>query len=160
MREGRILAAHHDGAYVLRFEGDVRLTLCATIDEYFQKMFDDPDFASVWVDLCSAEGLDSTTLGMLAKLALRIDEKFGFRPVIYCCNPGISRLLKSMGFQRLFELREELCSNPEDIDEIPVVKGSERAVRTKVIEAHRILMGLSEENRARFRDLMAVLEKS
>ncbi len=160
MQEGKILAAHHDGAYVLRFEGDVRLTLCTTLDEYFQKMFDDPEFASVWVDLCSAEGLDSTTLGMLAKLALEVEEKFGFQPVIYCCEPGITRLLRSMGFQRLFVLRDELCSNPDDIDEIPVVEGSEDAVKQKVIEAHRVLMGLSEENRARFKDLLAVLERS
>jgi anti-anti-sigma factor len=158
MQEGRILAAHHDGAYVLRFEGDVRLTLCTTIDDYFNKMFEDPDFASVWVDLCSAEGIDSTTLGMLAKLALRVEEQFGFQPVIYCCEPGINRLLKSMGFQQLFVLREELCSNPEDIDEIPVVQGSEAAVKEKVIEAHRVLMDLSDENRARFKDLMSVLE--
>ncbi len=160
MQEGKILAASHDGAYVIRLEGDVRLTLCTTIDEYFQKMFDDPQFASVWVDLCRAEGLDSTTLGLLAKLALQVEEKFGFQPVIYCCEPGIVRLLTSMGFQRLFELREELCANPEEIDEIPVVQGSEDAVKKKVIEAHRILMGLSEENRARFKDLMAALEHS
>ncbi len=158
MQEGKILAAHHEGAYVLRFEGDVRLTLCTTIDEYFQKMYDDPDFVSVWVDLCAAEGIDSTTLGMLAKLAINVEEKFGFRPVIYCCEPGINRLLRSMGFQRLFILRDELCSNPDDIDEIPVVQGSEESVKEKVIEAHRVLMGLSEENRARFKDLMAVLE--
>ena len=40
MQEGRILAATHDGAYLIRLEGDVRLTLCTTIDDYFQKMFD------------------------------------------------------------------------------------------------------------------------
>ena len=160
MQEGKILAAHHDGAYVLRLEGDVRLTLCTTIDEYFQRMFDDPEFASVWVDLCGAEGIDSTTLGMLAKLALPVEAKLGLPTVIYCCEPGINRLLKSMGFQRLFDLREELCNDPEDIDEIPVVQGSEGTVKEKVIEAHRILMGLSEENRARFKDLMNVLERS
>ena len=40
MQDGRILAASHNGAYVIRFEGDVRLTLCTSIDDYFQKMFD------------------------------------------------------------------------------------------------------------------------
>ena len=64
MQEGKILAASHDGAYVIRLEGDVRLTLSTTIDEYIQRMFQDPAFASVWVDLCEAEGIDSTTLGL------------------------------------------------------------------------------------------------
>lgn len=158
MHEGKILAASHHGAYVIRLEGDVRLTLSTTIDEYFQTMFADPGFVSVWLDLCNAEGIDSTTLGLLAKLALAVDEKYGFHPAIYSCDPGINRLLRSMGFQRLFELHEELCANPEEIREIPLVQGSEEAVREKVVEAHRVLMGLSEENRARFQDLMKVLE--
>ncbi len=160
MREGKILAAHHDGAYVLRMEGDVRLTLCTTIEDYVQRMFEDPEFASVWVDLCEAEGIDSTTLGLLAKLALGVEERFQFKPAIFSCNPGINRLLKSMGFQRLFELHEETCENPEDISEVPTVGGSEEAVKAKVVEAHRVLMGLNEENRERFQDLMAVLERS
>jgi anti-anti-sigma factor len=159
MQEGRILAASHDGAYVIRFEGDVRLTLCTTIDDYFEKMFDDPAFVSVWVDLCSAQGLDSTTLGLLAKLALTVKERFGFQPAIYSCDPGINRLIKSMGFQRLFELREEVCGNPEEAVAIPVVQGSETAVKDKVIEAHKILMELSSENRARFKDLLTALER-
>lgn len=160
MSEGKILAASHDGAYVIRMVGDVRLTLCTTIDEYFQHMYEDPEFASVWVDLCDAEGIDSTTLGLLAKLALQVKQQFGFEPAIYSCDPGINRLLKSMGFQRLFELHEEECSNPENITEIPTVDGSEQAVKEKVIEAHRVLMGLNDENRARFKDLMSALEHS
>lgn len=159
MSEGRILAASHHGAYVIRLEGDVRLTLCTTIDEYFQSMFDDPEFASVWLDLCDAEGIDSTTLGLLAKLALTVSEQFGFQPAIYSCDPGINRLLYSMGFQQLFEVHEEACGSPEIIHTIPVVQGSEQAVKEKVIEAHRVLMGLSDENRDRFKDLMAALER-
>jgi len=159
MAEGKILAANHDGVYVIRFEGDVRLTLCTTIDDYFQRMFDDPAFASVWVDLCSAEGLDSTTLGLLAKLALTVKQRFGFQPAIYSCDPGINRLIKSMGFQRLFELREEVCGGQDEATAIPVVEGSEEAVKAKVIEAHKVLMALSPENRARFKDLLTVLER-
>ncbi len=158
MTEGKILAANKHGAYVIRLEGDVRLTLCTTIDDYMQQMFADPEFASVWVDLCPVEGLDSTTLGMLAKLALEVHGRYGFRPAIYSCSPDIDRLLQSMGFERLFELRNEPCSYVPGEHEIPVVDGSEQAVKDKVIEAHRVLMGISPQNRERFRDLMAVLE--
>jgi anti-anti-sigma regulatory factor len=159
MQQGRILAASHDGSYVIRLVGDVRLTLCSTIDDYFQHMYEDPNFASVWVDLCEAEGIDSTTLGLLAKLALKVKDKFGFEPAIYSCDPGINRLLKSMAFHRLFDLHEEACSNPENIAEIPTVQGSEESVKNKVIEAHRVLMDISEDNRERFKDLVTALER-
>ena len=160
MQQGRILAASEHGAYVIRLVGDVRLTLSTTMDDFFQRMFDDPDFVSVWVDLCDVEGIDSTTLGLLAKLALKVKEKFGFEPAIYSRDPGINRLLKSMAFHRLFELHDESCTNPEHIVEIPSVKGSEDSVKQKVIEAHRVLMGISDENRDRFKDLLAVLERN
>lgn len=160
MQEGRILAASHDGTYVIRLEGDVRLTLCTTIDDYVQQMFADPNFVSVWVDLCDAQGIDSTTLGLLAKLALKVKERFGFVPMIYSCDPGINRLLKSMAFHRLYILNEDVCNNPADIAEIPAVMGSEASVKEKVIEAHRVLMGISDENRDRFKDLISALERS
>ena len=158
MSDGKILAASENGAYVIRMTGDVRLTLCTTIDEYFQKMYEDSGFASVWVDLCEVEGIDSTTLGLLAKLAIETKQKFGFTPAIYSCDSGINRLLKSMGFQRLFDLHDEVCGASNSGDEIPMVEGSVQEVKEKVIEAHRVLMDLSDENKARFKDLMAVLE--
>ncbi|MFT5710073.1 MAG: anti-anti-sigma factor [Halioglobus sp.] len=158
MTEGKILAASKHGAYVIRMTGDVRLTLSTTIDDYFDKMYDDDNFVSVWVDLCDAEGIDSTTLGMLAKLALEVKKKFGFTPAIYSCNSGINRLLKSMGFQRLFNLHEEVCGTSEFANEIPVIAGTEQGVKEKVIDAHRVLMGISDDNKSRFKDLMAVLE--
>lgn len=158
--QGRILAAEHDGAYALKLVGDVRVNLCSTIDDYFLHMFEDPDLVSVTVDLSEAEGLDSTTLGLLAKLALRFRKQFGLRPALYSCNKGINRLLGSMAFGKIFDIREESCLNPEDIDEIPTHGDDAEAVREKVIEAHRILMDISEENRDRFRDLMIVLEKT
>lgn len=159
MREGKVLAANLDGAYVIRLDGDVRLTLCTSIDDYFQRMYDDPAFVSVVVDLCTAQGIDSTTLGLLAGLALHVKEHFGFTPSIYSCDPSINRLLRSMAFQTLFELHEEACSDPEDIAEIPDVRGGEEAVKQQVIDAHKVLMGVSDENHARFKDLLTALEK-
>lgn len=159
MSEGRILAAEHDGAYALKLVGDVRVNLCTAIDDYFDHLFADPNLESVMVDLCEAEGVDSTTLGLLAKLALRFRKQFDLRPVIYSSNPGINRLLSSMAFGKIFDIREQAC-NAECIAEIPAVSADPNAAKEKVIEAHRVLMDLSTENSERFRDLMAVLEQN
>ncbi len=158
MRDGRILAAEHNGAYALKLVGDVRVNLCSSIDDYLDQMFTDPDFDSVMVDLCEAEGIDSTTLGLLAKLALRAKKQFGLVPVIYSCSSGINRLLQSMAFGKLFDIRHETCVDDDVIREIPAVSEDPETVRIKVIEAHRVLMDISEENRERFQDLMVALE--
>lgn len=160
MAEGQVLAAEEHGAYVLRLVGDVRLTLCASLEDYVERMLDDPQFSSVWVDLCDAEGVDSTTLGQLAKMAIAVRQRFSFRPAVYCCDPGINRLLRSMGLDRLFELHEKTCCASGCGQAIPMVPGSEDAVRERVIEAHRVLMGVSDANRERFRELVSSLERS
>jgi anti-anti-sigma factor len=157
--DGRILAADHHGAYALKLVGDVRVNLCSSIDDYFEHMFEDPEFQSVMIDLCEAEGIDSTTLGLLAKLALRARRQYGMKPVIYSCRSGINRLLQSMAFGKLFDIRQENFVNGEVIREIPAVNDDPEVVREKVIEAHRVLMDISEENRERFKDLVTVLEK-
>ncbi len=159
MTKGRILAAEHDGAYALKLVGDVRVNLCTSIDDYFEHMFEDPHFESVMVDLCEAEGIDSTTLGLLAKLALRVRKQYGLRPAIYSSNSGINRLLASMAFNKLFDIREEACDNTDCISDIPSVNADPVSAREKVIEAHRILMDISDENKERFHDLIAVLER-
>jgi anti-anti-sigma factor len=158
MTRGRILAADHDGAYALKLVGDVRVNLCSSIDDYLEQMFTDPGFESVMVDLCEAEGIDSTTLGLLAKLALRARKDFGLKPVVYSCSSGINRLLRSMAFGRIFDIRDGISVDDEVIREIPSVSEAPEEVRIKVIEAHRVLMDISEENRERFQDLMVALE--
>ena len=159
MKDGRILAADHNGAYALKLVGDVRVNLCSSIDDYLDAMFTDPGFDSVVVDLCEAEGIDSTTLGLLAKLALRARRDYDLKPVIYSCSSGINRLLQSMAFGKLFDIRNEPCVNGEVIKEIPAVSEDPETVRIKVIEAHRVLMDISDENRERFQDLMTALER-
>lgn len=154
----RISAASDHGAHLLRLEGDVRLVMCTALDEYFERIFNDPDFVSVWVDVTNATGLDSTTLGMLAKLAIQTHEKFGFRPALFSANPGIKRLLNTMGFAELFDLRDSACGGFEAAVDLPQVPASEEEVREKVIEAHRTLMELSPENRDAFEDLVKTLE--
>ena len=159
MADGRLLAASENGAYVLRLVGDVRLTLCGSIEDFVEQMLDDPQFSSVWVDLCDTTGLDSTTLGQLAKLALAVHERYGFRPAVYCCDAGINRLLQSMGLDRLFDMHEKTCCATGCAQMVPMVPGSEDEVRERVLEAHRVLMDVSEDNRARFADLVSTLER-
>ena len=159
MSDCRICAAPNDGAHVLKLEGDVRLTMCTALDQYFQSMFAEPGFVSVWVDVTEADGLDSTTLGMLAQLAIQTRERFDFRPAIFSTNPSIDRLLDTMGFDQLFERRNECCATDAAIKEIPAVACEEGEVKHQVLEAHRTLMSLNDDNADAFKDLVNTLER-
>jgi len=159
MSDCRICAASNEGAHVLKLEGDVRLTMCTALDQYFQSMFAEPGFMSVWVDVTEAHGLDSTTLGMLAQLAIQTKERFDFRPAIFSTNPSIDRLLDTMGFDQLFERRSECCNTDSAIKELPAVPCEAGEVKRQVLEAHRTLMSMSDDNADAFKDLVSTLER-
>ncbi len=160
MQPGKILIAQQSGAFVIKLTGDVRLTFCSALDEFFERMFATPHFVSVIVDLCEAENIDSTTLGQLAKLAITAKRTYNFVPVVLSTNPNITRILRSMGFDRVFDIRQQRPDSEAKLAELPAVAGNEGAVREKVLDAHRVLMGMNENNRAQFKELVCALEST
>ena len=156
--QGRILVASHDGIYLIVFEGDVRLTLCSTVDGYLEKMFKDDAFRSVVVDLSQTENIDSTSLGLLAKLSIQAEKRFHFRPTLVSTRRDITRILLSMGFDEVFNLVETALEHKEQVVELPRLAASEEDVRQQVLDAHRLLMSMNEANHEAFHDLVAALE--
>ena len=155
---GRILVGEHDGVYLIVFEGDVRLTLCTAVDVYLEKMFQDENFKSVLVDLSKTENIDSTSLGLLAKLSIQADKRFHYRPTLISTRPDITRILLSMGFDEVFNLVETPLEHSEQLAELPRMESSEEGMRQRVLDAHRTLMSMNETNRETFRDLVETLE--
>jgi len=156
--DGRILVGEHDGVYVLLFQGDVRLTLCAAVDDLLDRIFRDDAFRSVQVDLSQAESIDSTSLGLLAKLSIQAQRRFRFRPTLVSTQPDITRILLSMGFDDVFNIVETPLEHEEQLAELPGVDASPEETRQRVIDAHKTLMSLNENNQAAFKDLVSALE--
>ena len=155
---GRILVADDDGMYLIKFVGDVRVNLCAAVDEFLAEMFRDGDFKSVLVDLTATEGIDSTSLGILAKLSIQASDLYGFTPTLVSTNSEITRVLRTVGFDDVFHIVDGPLVEAAQIAELPCADTSADDLRRRVIEAHRALMGLNESNREKFRDLVATLE--
>lgn len=160
MQRGKILVADRAGAFVIKLVGDVRVTLCVAFDEYLEKMLLAGDFHSVVIDLSEAEGIDSTTLGLLAKVSIRAREKYDYRPILVSTNPSITRLIESMGFSSVFDIHASKISEDSELRTLAMVDVDEASVRDRVLEAHRLLMGLNDDNRAKFEELVTSLESA
>ena len=158
MEPGRILVGDHNGIYVLKFTGDVRVNLCATVDSFLRTLLNRDDFRAVIVDLTATEGIDSTSLGLLARLSLETRRRFGFIPTLVSTIPDITRLLETMGFSDVFHIVEEPLTSVGQLGELPEIETDEEDVRHRVLDAHRVLMGLNDRNRENFQDLVTALE--
>lgn len=156
---GRIQVGGHDGVYVLRFEGDVRVTLSGSFDHYLEKMLADGNLVSVLVDLSNAVAIDSTSLGVLAKLSLQLQKQRQRLPTLVCESPDILRVLYNMGFEDVFAIVNEKFESEQNLAELPLSNDmTEDVLRERVIEAHKVLMSMNEQNAQTFKDLVDALE--
>ena len=155
---GKILFAERDGVHVLKFVGDVRVTLGPTISMFLSRLSQCKTFKSVIIDLTETDGIDSTSLGLLAKISLTTQEAFNTIPTIVSPNEDITRILESMGFDSVFVILKELITECGQLGELPTEIVSETNLRKQVLEAHKVLMSLNERNKGEFRELVHALE--
>lgn len=158
MQSGRILYAVHNGTYVLKLEGEVRVPMCTSLDAFVEKMFLDHELHAVLIDLTQTTIIDSTTLGLLAKISVFLRDKLKRKPVILSTNTDVNRVLNSMGFDQVFVILEAASGSGDRLDELPSVEQSQQELTRNVIEAHRILMSLNDQNQETFKNLVDALE--
>jgi anti-anti-sigma factor len=155
MANGKLLVAVQDGVHVLKFVGDVRVTLGPTIDAFLTSILQTDDFRSVIIDLTETRGIDSTSLGFLAKISISARARFGIVPTIISTNDDITRILLSMGFDQVFLILKAPIESGVSLDELAARDISEQELHRIVLEAHKVLMQLNEDNRHAFTDLPA-----
>jgi len=160
MDTGKILVAQSQGIYIIKFVGDVRLNLCTTLDQYTDQMFASDQFKTVIIDLTETQCIDSTSLGQLAKISILYKEKYGQLPTIISTRDDINRILTSMGFDKVFYIVKEVVSKVEYLDELPMKEVGEQEMKQRVLEAHKLLMDLNQNNKAAFQDLVKSLEEN
>lgn len=164
--QGSIRVGEFKGTHVLRFLGDVRVSQCASLDAYCERMIALPNFHAVVIDLQRTENLDSTTLGCLARLSIHVKKLNQRVPTLICDSSNLRRVLSSMGFHDVFMIVDraayEALSLPALPEGIDLPAGADLAMestRARVIAAHKQLMALNESNAETFKDLVEALEQ-
>jgi anti-anti-sigma factor len=155
---GKILVSDVEGNYLIKFIGDVRVTLCGSLNRYMETIFGSRDVKNVVVDMLEAEGLDSTTLGLLAKLGLHCRKQYGVDVQVFCQNPSILRTLDCMGFDELFDIIQQVPTISAKLHNITSVNPEVDEIRRQVLEAHKLLVQLNPKNSSEFTDLIRALE--
>ncbi|MGV0033452.1 MAG: STAS domain-containing protein [Candidatus Azotimanducaceae bacterium WSBS_2022_MAG_OTU7] len=155
---GKILFAEQDGVNLLKFSGDVRLTLGPTISTFLEKLESCDHFQSMIIDLSETETIDSTALGLIAKIAICTREHFESVTSIVSPRDDITRVLNSMAMEQVCVVTREVISDTAGLQELPTEITSEEAMRDQVLDAHKTLMALGDQNCDKFQDLVEALE--
>ena len=159
MEAGKILVSQHDGTYVIKLVGDVRVTLCTTLNNYIETIFKGGNVSEVMVDMIDTEGVDSTTLGLLAKLAIHCNNNLKINPTVFCPDESLYHTLDIMGLDDVFDIIQEPPGFMENFEELSAASVDECEARERVLEAHRLLSRLNDRNKQEFVDLIHTLEQ-
>ena len=143
----------------IKLVGDVRLPWCISLDTYCEKVIKQPELQSVFVDLTNTDNIDSTTLGILAKIS-NYSRKFVKFAILISNNDDIDRLISSTGLTSIFEIKKDLNINHVLFDDLPIVSSSDDEIKKSVIDAHERLMELTKDNELKFKSLVDYLKES
>jgi anti-anti-sigma factor len=157
--QGQILISDKADDYLIKLVGDVRLTLSGSLNRYMDVLFGNNNVKSVVVDMLDAKAIDSTTLGLIAKLGLHCREYYQMNVKLFCQNPSIIRTLECMSFDEIIDIFQQ---SPNEFDAelrcLDAVTSEVDEVRQQVLEAHKLLAKLNPKNKAEFTDLINALE--
>ena len=159
MASAHITHAERDGIHVLRYSGKVDYMSAPAIRRFLDDLLDRGNVAGLIFDLSDAEALDSTNLGLLARVRERAERCHCNGSMIVSKNADITEVLRSMGFEQIFEIVSDPRLNAEACaDCLDAASPSSAELRDTMLEAHRALMRLSENGRTQFADVVACLE--
>lgn len=158
--QGKILIGEFDHSYLVKFRGYIRLTLCASLGRYLERIFGSSSHPEqVLIDLSDATGLDSTTLGLLARLALHCQERFHFKPLVFCDRPELLRDLHAMALDEFLDVVSCAAPPPPALTELPPVDAPARELKRRIIDAHKLLADINPEREKEFLDLVRAIEQ-
>ena len=163
MDRGRYYYAERDGITFIKMVGNLKYTTSSGFDRFVEELLE-KGFENLLIDLSEATYIDSTNLGLIARLGERARHRNDVHMSIISTNEDINEILRSVRFDRLFtivESREKVESPLRGAEqrEIEDVDSSRREDLEMLAEAHRALMDAHEENRPKFRDVVELLEE-
>ena len=159
MSEGHVLYGSYNGVQILRYIGDVRYTLSLALDACINSLLEDPELKGFVADLSGTESIDSTNLGILARLARAMQRQGLPKVTLISDRPSINEILEGMGFDRVFKIVSERDRTLDEMRRVPAVTSDDSAMLRLLLESHRSLMELNEANRRQFQDVVDAFQK-
>jgi len=161
MENGKIMYAIDDGVCLLKFVGRIACRIGADLDTFLDTISAAaPAVERYVVDLSETTYIDSTNLGVLAKVHLVAQSSGAARTTLFSTNSAVTEVLESMGFFDLFHIVSSLGECHAHCHAAPLshAEASPEHLCRLMLDAHRRLMDLNEANCKSFGGVVGCLE--
>jgi len=156
MNNADIFIAHHLGTFKVKVIGRATFAVGPTLRELVQTVENEPEKRGVTIDLTQCTGMDSTFMGILAMLALKVRKD---NITVKLVNAGENRkLLDGLGLKKLFNYIDEEPSS-DNWKKTAVNHTTMKESAKTVLDAHKVLMKADENNIDKFKNVVKMVEK-
>jgi anti-sigma B factor antagonist len=146
----------------VRVEGKGSFQTSPALKEFSKQMLE-RGYRSFVVDLQSCPVMDSTFMGTLAGIALRLREFGNGALLVRNANERNTELLRNLGLNNLFAVESKVSETAEPVVDAAPLDADQGIGRTDqaecMIEAHEALVDADPENLARFKDVLEYLKQ-
>ena len=129
----------------------------------FSKQMLERGYRNFVVDLQGCPVMDSTFMGTLAGIALRLREFGNGALLVRNANERNTDLLRNLGLNNLFAVESKVSETAEPVVDAAPLDADQGIGRTDqaecMIEAHEALVDADPENLARFKDVLEYLKQ-
>jgi anti-anti-sigma regulatory factor len=147
----------------VKVEGKGSFLNSGNLKEFAREMLD-RGYREFVVDLADCAMMDSTFMGTMASVALRLKELgHGHLHIVHCGNRS-QELLSGLGLDQIFDIRANGAGPPDcgALERAPAVQSPadrKKEQTETMLEAHEALCEAASENILRFKDVLDFLRQ-
>jgi anti-anti-sigma factor len=157
MEDGAAFYVKQGGTYVLKLVGDIRYTMGCALGDFLDGLFARADYDDIVVDMTQTHSIDSTSLGLLAKIANFSRSRFAHKTTLLSTNPDVNQVLDTMGFYDIFNIRDTGETISATLQQLATQEPCKDDLTRIVFEAHRTLSELNPRNQEAFKNVVESL---
>ncbi len=159
IKEDKYLVGAYEDKRFIKFVGNSTMKNSKTLDDYFDTMFTGEPVDLIF-DFEECNYMDSTILGLIAKTAIKMKKLWNKRIMAIRIPNMIQMSLKSTGVYKLLEVISAEEGAGVDLKELEKKDFTDKRKKAEhILEVHKTLMGLSDENKEVFKNVVELLEK-
>lgn len=160
--QSSILVGVNGPAVWVRVEGKGNFLNSGSLKEFAQEMVN-RGYREFVVDLANCAMMDSTFMGTMAAVALRLKELGQGHLHVIHCGQRSHDLLSGLGLDQIFDIRSNGAASPdcEKMNETGANSADTTKTQTTktMLEAHEALCEAAPENLSRFKDVLEYLKQ-
>ncbi|MFO1371313.1 MAG: STAS domain-containing protein [Candidatus Competibacteraceae bacterium] len=157
MAAGAAFYVKQGNTYVLKLVGDIRYTMGCALGDFLNDLFSQCDYDDIIVDLTETHSIDSTSLGLLARIANFSREHFAHKTTLLSTNPDVNQILDNMGFYEIFSIHDTGETIAATLQQLAIDTPCKDDLTRIVFEAHRTLSELNPRNQEAFQSVIESL---